>query len=473
MLEGHDTLAVMPTGSGKSAIYQIAAVMIDGPTVIVSPLIALQKDQADYLREQDVGGAAVVNSLVSAGEQEAALANARQGLTEFLFLGPEQFSNPERLDAIKAARPSLFVVDEAHCISEWGHSFRPDYLRLKNVIEELGHPTVLALTATANAEVRAEIVERLGMREPRVFIHGFDRPNIWLGVETAASETKKRAMLFERIQKAEKPGIVYTSTRKHAEEIAGELDSAGIGSAVYHGGMGKRERDGIQDRFMNGELQVIVATSAFGMGVDKADVRFVFHFEAPDSIDAYYQEIGRAGRDGLPATAVLLYCSNDLTIHKFFKGAGQIEPVDVKLVLEELFGHGETDSEELRKTTRLSKIKVTRILSRLEEFGAVEVQPNGLARATSDAGAVDELADEASRAQLAMHQAELERIETMRQYVESMGCRRAFLMRYFADEQPGNCGNCDNCQGSGTARAELVAEVSARAETANEATGLL
>jgi ATP-dependent DNA helicase RecQ len=218
-----DTLVVMPTGSGKSAIYQIAALMIAGPTVVVSPLIALQKDQAEFLQDQNAGGAAVINSTISPGAAKIALAAAEDGSTEFLFLGPEQFSNPERLAALQATRPSLIVIDEAHCISEWGHSFRPDYLRLGAVIEALDHPTVLALTATANSEVREEIIARLGMRSPKVFIHGFDRPNIWLGVEIAASEAKKRSMLLERIRASEKPGIVYTSTRRHAQEISDEL----------------------------------------------------------------------------------------------------------------------------------------------------------------------------------------------------------------------------------------------------------
>jgi ATP-dependent DNA helicase RecQ len=463
VLSGKDTLIVMPTGSGKSAIYQIPAVLLDGPTVVVSPLIALQKDQSEGLREQNAGGATVVNSLLSAREQEQALSDATEGITEFLFMAPEQFSNPEHLAAVKAAHPSLFVVDEAHCISEWGHSFRPDYLRLGTVIEELGHPTVLALTATANAPVRTEIVNRLGMREPNIFVRGFDRPNIWLGVETAASETKKRVMLLDRIRRTERPGIVYASTRKHAEEINDELNSAGIRSAFYHGGLGRKEREAMQEDFMEDRVEVIVATSAFGMGVDKPNVRFVFHYETPDSPDSYYQEIGRAGRDGKPATAVLFYRSQDLGIHKFFKGAGQLGTEEVQRVLDALEDGGDTAHEDLQEKANLSKTKLARALNRLEETGAVEIDSEGNVRTVADPSTLVEKAELASQAQSERHEAELERIEQMRLYAENLDCRRASLLRYFGEDCPEHCGNCDNCQGAGTERALLIAETKLRA----------
>jgi ATP-dependent DNA helicase RecQ len=463
VLDGHDTLVVMPTGSGKSAIYQIPALLLNGPTVVVSPLIALQKDQSECLNQQNAGGAAVVNSLISPKEQEQALTDAEDGEKEFLFMAPEQFSNPERLESVKAAQPSLFVVDEAHCISEWGHSFRPDYLRLKNVVEQLGRPTVLALTATANEAVRNEIINRLGMRDPKIFVHGFDRPNIWLGVEMAASESKKRAMLLERIRKTERPGIVYSNTRKHAEEINDELNNVGITSAFYHGGLRKKDRETMQEQFMNDEVEVIVATSAFGMGVDKPNVRFVFHFEPPDSIDSYYQEIGRAGRDGKPASAVLFYRSQDLGIHKFFKGSGQLGTEEVQRVLDVLEENGDTDKSELKEKVDISKTKLERALNRLEESGAVEIEPQGTVRTVIGTETLADKAQEASQAQAERHEAELERIENMRRYAESLDCRRAFLLNYFGEHVPANCSSCDNCQGTGTERAQLIAETRMRA----------
>ncbi len=323
VVQGRDTLVVMPTGAGKSAVYQIAAQMLSGPAVIISPLIALQKDQVESLEEQNVGGAAVINSSVSAGKQEELLEELEEGELEYMFLTPEQLSRPEIRERVREAKPSLFVVDEAHCISEWGHDFRPDYLNLGRVINELGHPVVLALTATAAADVRDEIVKRLGMRDAAVFVNGFDRPNIWLGMNTAPNEAAKRELLIARVEDAAKPGIVYVSSRKHAEDIAAALVERGVNAQAYHGGMAPRARSPIQDDFMEDRIDVIVATSAFGMGVDKPNVRFVFHYEAPHSIDSYYQEIGRAGRDGEPARALLFYRPEDLGIHKFFAGSAK------------------------------------------------------------------------------------------------------------------------------------------------------
>lgn len=457
VLEGRDTLVVMPTGFGKSAIYQIAAHALDGPTVVVSPLIALQRDQQEHLEELNAGRAAVVNSLVPEREQEQALVDAKRGKTEFLFMAPEQFANPERLDAVKAARPSLFVVDEAHCISEWGHSFRPEYLKLDHVIEALGRPVVLAMTATASREVRAEIIERLGMRSPRVFVSGFDRPNLWFGVETAGSEERKRLLLLERIRRAERPGIIYSATRRHAEEIRVDLEHLGISSVFYHGGLKKSDREQAQEQFMRDEADVMVATSAFGMGVDKPNVRFVFHYESPGSLDAYYQEIGRAGRDGDPASAVLFYRRGDLNIHKFFKGAGRIEEADARRVLRALKNRAETTESELRTLTALSKIKLSRVLHRLEESQTIQLTTSGDVRLIADSAEFQRRAAEASGAQAERRKAEMDRIEQMRSYAESLACRRAQILRHFGEQAPDECGNCDYCQGEGTERARLLA----------------
>jgi ATP-dependent DNA helicase RecQ len=322
VLDGRDTLAVMSTGYGKSAIYQIAALLIPGPTVVVSPLIALQRDQVEELERQGAGGAAAVSSQVRESERREALEELAENGLEFLFLAPEQLANTEVLADVAAAAPSLFVVDEAHCISEWGHDFRPDYLRLGAVADAIGRPPILALTATASPPVREEIVARLGMREPELIVRGFDRPNIWLGVERFHDARAKRQALLARVAAEPKPGIVYAATRRLAEELAAELNGAGVSALAYHGGMRRDDRSAAQEAFMDDRVDVVVATTAFGMGVDKPNVRFVFHSEPSDSVDSYYQEIGRGGRDGEPARAVLFHRAEDLGLRRFFAGGG-------------------------------------------------------------------------------------------------------------------------------------------------------
>jgi ATP-dependent DNA helicase RecQ len=315
----------MSTGYGKSAIYQIAALLIPGPTVVVSPLIALQRDQVEELEHENAGGAAAVSSFEAAGARREALEELAEGELEFLFLAPEQLAKEDVLAEVAAARPSLFVVDEAHCISEWGHDFRPDYLKLGAVAEAVGRPPILALTATASPPVREEIVERLRMRSPEVIVRGFDRPGIWLGVEHFHAEHAKRDALVHAVAGEPKPGIVYAATRRMTEELAAELAGSGLRALAYHGGMGRRERVEAQEAFMADELDVVVATTAFGMGVDKPNVRFVFHSEPADSVDSYYQEIGRGGRDGEPARALLFYRPEDLGMRRFFAGGAKTD----------------------------------------------------------------------------------------------------------------------------------------------------
>src|SRR4051794_32999394 len=267
VLDGRDTLAVMSTGYGKSAIYQIAALLIPGPTVVVSPLIALQTEQVEELESEHAGGAAAVSSFVPAGARPEALEGLAGGGPEFVCLSPEQLPNDGVLADVSGARPSLFVVDEAHLISEWGHDFRPDYLKLGAVVEAVGRPPVLALTATAAPPVRQEIVERLGMRSPEVIVRGFDRPEIWLGVERFHAERSKREALLEQVAAEPKPGIVYAATRRLSEELAGELAEHGVSAVVYHAGLSRRARTRAQEAFMGDEVEVVVATTAFGMGV--------------------------------------------------------------------------------------------------------------------------------------------------------------------------------------------------------------
>jgi ATP-dependent DNA helicase RecQ len=333
---GRDTLAVMSTGYGKSAIYQLSGEFLDGPTIVVSPLIALQRDQVEAMEEAAPGEAAELNSTVSERQREELMESLHRGEREFVLLAPEQLAKEEVLKELKETKPSLLVVDEAHCISEWGHDFRPDYLRLGTFAEQLGHPTLLALTATASPPVRREIVERLGMDEPAVIVRGFDRPNLHLAVRRFSEESAKERALVEAVRGAEKPGIVYIATRKASEELAVVLQDAGVAAEAYHAGLASKRRDELQDSFMDDGIETIVATTAFGMGIDKPNVRFVFHAGLSDSVDSYYQEVGRAGRDGEPAAACAFYRPEDQAIRRFFAGGGPEERQDYERSRQEM-----------------------------------------------------------------------------------------------------------------------------------------
>jgi ATP-dependent DNA helicase RecQ len=461
VVSGRDTLAVLPSGAGKTAIYQVASQLLDGPVVVVSPLIALQRDQVERLDDlgEDLGAAAQLNSTLSAGDHRDVLESVGNGSVRFVFLAPEQLTKPEVVDAIAEAKPALFVVDEAHCVSAWGHDFRPDYLRLGGVIEQLGHPTVLALTATAAPPVRAEIVEKLEMRDAKVVVAGFDRPEIRLEVQPEPDGNgKQRAVLdhvLAEIGDGRGPGIVYSATRKGTEEIAEELTGRGLRARAYHAGLNKGDREDTQRAWMDDELDVVVATTAFGMGIDKPGTRFVIHAEPADSLDSYYQEIGRAGRDGQPALALLVYRQEDLGLRRFF--AAGIPPEEelqqVAGLVQAAAAAGIKDGVDvkaLRQETGRGATPLVRDLNLLEQVEAVVLDEDGAAHPAPDApppseaaGAARELAEQHER----MDQS---RVEMMRGYAETLDCRRQFLLGYFGEQLDEPCGNCDTCE-SGTA----------------------
>ncbi|MBA3794593.1 MAG: ATP-dependent DNA helicase RecQ [Rubrobacter sp.] len=311
VLEGRDTLAVMPTGGGKSLCYQIPALMQESLTVIVSPLISLMKDQVDSLLQSSVADAAALHSGLAPEERWEVERRVRTGEIRMLYVAPERLRSLEFVLSLRRAGVGLFVVDEAHCISEWGHDFRPDYLFLPRAVKDLGSPPVLALTATATPKVRQDIRRSLRMRDPHVEVTSFNRPNLTYRV-VPAEKKDKLARILDVIRTSPPPGIVYATTRKECDELAAELRSSGVDAAAYHAGLGAAKRNEVQERFMTDEVGVVVATIAFGMGVDKPNVRFVVHAAVPGSLPAYIQESGRAGRDGGASECVVLFRGADV-----------------------------------------------------------------------------------------------------------------------------------------------------------------
>jgi ATP-dependent DNA helicase RecQ len=438
---GRDALVVMPTGGGKSAVYQLTGELRSGPTIVVSPLLALQHDQVLHIEDSRLSSASAANSLQSQSTFDAVLDRFERGDLEFLFVAPEQLGRAPVLERLTRARPSLFVVDEAHCISTWGHDFRPDYLALADAVSAVGRPPVLALTASAAPPVRDEIVERLRLDDPVVVVASFDRPEIDLTVQRFVDEDTKRRALVDDARAWNGPAIVYTATRRATETMRDALLDAGIDAASYHGGENRKERHRVHEAFLHDDIAVVVATNAFGMGIDKANVRVVAHLDVPGSVDAYYQEIGRAGRDGEAALAVLYYRPEDLGVQRFFKSA-RVDEQTLSRVLTACRG-APTSVDELARRSGTSRGRTRNALDRLAMAGAVTHGRRGWSSAANDPALATARALEVAEQH---ERTELSRVEMMRAYAETTGCRRVLLLGYYGERTTPPCGRCDVCR---------------------------
>jgi ATP-dependent DNA helicase RecQ len=432
LLEGRDLVAVMPTGAGKSLCFQLPALLLQGTTVVVSPLIALMKDQVDALRGRGIRAAALHSGLPPQERSGVEGALAAGGLS-LLYVAPERLGSASFRASLGRARIARLVVDEAHCISQWGHDFRPDYRRLAAFRAELGVPAA-AFTATATPDVRADIAVQLGLHSVLELVTGFERQNLTLSVESCRGRTDKARALEELIRDVGTPGIVYAATRKSVDLWADLLSTMGVRTGRYHAGLSDEERSRVQDDFIAGRIDVIAATNAFGMGVDKANIRFVAHAELPGSIEAYYQEAGRAGRDGLPSRCALLFSPADVRTQEFFlEGANPTLPTFKKVWAQ--LGNGVTDDEIGGDS--MAAATAARLLRRAAEGAGMAP---GIGKPPVDLAGRDLKAKR-----------DRERLDTMIRYAFSRGCRTRFIYDYFAGGARGGaaprCGVCDVCLG--------------------------
>jgi ATP-dependent DNA helicase RecQ len=434
---GADVLFVAPTGSGKSIAYWVPGIAGGGLTIVVSPLIALMVDQVARLRELGVP-AACLHSQMPASERSEAMALAAAGDLRFLYLAPERIGATGFLDALGRLEVARFVVDEAHCISSWGHDFRPDYRRLGDAIDAVGRPPVGAFTATATPRVRDDIERSLGLRQPVGRVTGFVRDNLTMSVIRCRGKGEKRDALLDRIKPGDGRSLVYCGTRKSADEVAALLSSTGIATASYHGALDGDERQDVYEEFAAGHLRVIVATSAFGMGVDFPDIRQVIHYDFPGSLEEYYQQAGRAGRDGEPSECILLFSAQDRQLQEFFIEQAYPDRDTVRAVYREMLREG---SGWIRNwQSRLPNIDAGAVRAAVALLERTEVvQTDGGIRRLTGAPV-----DFEEQAELKEHA--YARVNQVMDYARSRGCRHARIADYFGEEGvPRTCEACDNC----------------------------
>tara|TARA_R100000027_G_scaffold7932_4_gene5988 strand:- start:9244 stop:11304 length:2061 start_codon:yes stop_codon:yes gene_type:complete len=456
MLAGKDLLVVLPTGGGKSLCYQLPALLSEGLTIVVSPLIALMKDQVDVLRSRKAP-VAVFHSLQSNEERRDTLQFLRSGGCRLLYVAPERFRAAGFLESLQGHQIDRFAIDEAHCLSQWGHDFRPDYLRLGEAIRALGNPPVAAFTATATPIVRDDISANLGLRDPVIRVSGFARDNLAFRVRRVSGEKDKLEAVRALVRRW-KTGIIYCATRKKVEKVSQALSEQGASVISYHGGMDGNARENAQNRFMAREYDIAVATNAFGMGIDRADVRFVIHYELPGSPEAYYQEAGRAGRDGEPGECELLYNYADRRTQEFFIEGSNPSAALIRTIYNSLRTLSD-ERHELRLTVddlvdhqseRVNPMAVSTALGILARSGWIErfdipgrrMKGTRLLRPKQSAAALP-LDDQALREKRRRDDQKLESIISFCEH--SSGCRQDWILDYFGEESRQRCGRCDHC----------------------------
>ena len=459
LLAGQDTLAVMPTGGGKSLCYQLPAMVMEGVTLVVSPLIALMKDQVDGLIRKGIP-ATMINSTLTPSEQSERLREMSAGKYKLVYVAPERFRSGAFIDALRGVPIALFAVDEAHCLSQWGHDFRPDYLRLSEAVEKLGHPQTAAFTATATPDVRSDILKVLKLRDPMVSISGFKRPNLSLKVTHCEGHRQKYDRLHELVDH-QKTGIIYCSTRKRVEEVSASLSAEGVKLVAYHGGMDDRDREWAQNVFLDRTYDVAVATNAFGMGIDRADVRFVAHFDIPGSVEAYYQEAGRAGRDGEPAECDLLFNFADTRTQEFFIEGNNPTPdviLDLYAAIHRLCGKenkGVTisikdlaDMLNVKNTMQVSSaISVLVRSNYLERFDVPGERKRGTRLSRPELSEKDIELD--FDALTEKERRDSSKLESMVKFCyDHATCRQEWILEYFGEPDASPCGSCDICDDS-------------------------
>lgn len=455
LLAGRDTLAILPTGGGKSLCYQLPALLLPGVTVVVSPLIALMKDQVDALERRGVP-ATMINSTVPPEEQRTRIQELRRGRWKLVYVAPERFRQRAFTEALAAARISLVAVDEAHCISQWGHDFRPDYARLGEALELLGRPPAAAFTATATPEVREDILRQLKLRAPFIAIRGFERPNLSLNVTPCAKIKDKFARLRAIIEE-HGTGIVYCSTRARAEEVYAQLREWDVPCACYHAGMSEQAREEAQELFLSKKAAVAVATNAFGMGIDRADVRFVAHFETPGSLEAYYQEAGRAGRDGGPGYCELFFNHADTRTQEFFIEGANPGTDTIRAVYQCLLERRDAENRALLSIEDITAVSGAKnemavgsalsVLSRggyLRRYDVPGQRIRGTLLLQPEVAARDLTLDHAALAE--KERRDRARLRVMVSFASSPRCRQRFILEYFGEDNAKDCGNCDVCR---------------------------